>query len=561
MRRIGILKRPWVLSFLALIPIIWAYATHFIGVHPGYIATGFLQYDQASYMADARQYADGPFHFLYGLPFSPNYDTPRIYFQPQIFFLGVILRITGLDPGLLYVAFGLVAALGFFRIAIALYTAVVGLETPGQKIMLPAFLWGGGVVVLLSAYLLSVYHKPISSAHIFWLERTNGYWMMNLGRNAFYSVEAYYHALFLGAVLMIVRKYYLAALVLIAALSASHPFTGFELALIATVWTLAESIYWRHTAPPVWFSACTVAVLLLHVGYYLILLKWLSPEYVAVESQWNLDWKLEWYNIVAAFSPVFAAVVWRLRNRRRIVDAFSDRTFRILFGWFAVSITLAKHDLFITPRQPLHFTHGYIWASLFLMGAPTMTKVADRLLMRSGLLGLATALILLGFMLTDNIVWFGRFGAYELSGKDFADSPLVMTTNEADVLHRLNESHLNGSLVLSDSNSLAYLTTVYTPLRCWYSHIHSTPYALERESQTKAFFSNGTEVEGWRSRPTIVVHAKAVGSEHGTLFRRLGYYLIYQNASFQVFYAPRRALISAGTSGRTSTTATVPTRK
>lgn len=534
MRR-RIASRPWALSVIALGPIVWAYLAHFVGVHPGDVATGFLQYDQASYMADARQYANGPFYILYGLPFSPDYDTPRVYFQPQTLLLGLALRATPIDPGLLYDLFGLVAALFFFRVAIALYTTVVGLATPGERMLLAAFLWGGGVVVLLGGLLLAVSGQPLTAANLFVLDPFDGYWMLNLGRNAFYSFEAYYHALFLGAVLLIIRRNYAWALALVAVLSASHPFTGLQLALIVAAWSIAESAISRRLAPPIWFSAGAVGIVLLHLGYYLVLLKWLSPEYVTVEKQWNLGWNLSWRSIEAAYGPVAAILVWRLRSGRRIADAFVDRRFRILMTWFAVSFLLANHELFMTPREPLHFTHGYLWSPLFLMGAPMMARYADRLLVRPRLLGKLGAFAMLALMLTDNFVWFARFGLDCLSGRDFPQAPLTITSDEKDVFDHLDDEALLGALVVSDSTSVSYLATVYTPLRSWYSHALNTPDAVERKDEMMALFERGSETAAWRSRPMIAVRSKNGASEPPALLFGLGFKLLYENASYQVF--------------------------
>ena len=104
--------------------------------------TGFIQYDQPYYMADARKFFDGGFHFLYGNPFSPDPGTPAIYFQIHLFVLGWIEAVTGCDPGVLYVIFGFVAALACVRVALALYEQVGGLGTPTQWVGLVLFIWG-----------------------------------------------------------------------------------------------------------------------------------------------------------------------------------------------------------------------------------------------------------------------------------------------------------------------------------------------------------------------------------------------------------------------------------
>src|SRR5271166_4333184 len=121
--------RPWGAAFLLLSPVWLLYLAHF--TIPGAAGTGFVQYDQASYMADARSYfADGHFIWTYGLPFSPDPMTPRVYFQPLTLALGLIWRATGADPGILFTVAGFFLAICCARTIIALYRQVVGLDCP-----------------------------------------------------------------------------------------------------------------------------------------------------------------------------------------------------------------------------------------------------------------------------------------------------------------------------------------------------------------------------------------------------------------------------------------------
>ncbi len=108
----------WLLAVLAVLPIAWLLASYFIGAPQDTHATGFIQYDQAYYMAEARQHFDDGFQLLYGLPASPDYKTPRVYFHPQTLLLGALMKFTGIEPGWIYTAFGLVATLIFFRLAL-----------------------------------------------------------------------------------------------------------------------------------------------------------------------------------------------------------------------------------------------------------------------------------------------------------------------------------------------------------------------------------------------------------------------------------------------------------
>src|ERR1700677_1648254 len=116
----------WAASLALFLPVILFYLCE-CWRGDGRRFSGFIQYDQPSYMADARAYFQGGFHLFYGNPYSADPDTPRIYFQIHLLLLGLVQKVTGWDPGFVYVLFGLVAGLACIRVAIALYEDVAGL--------------------------------------------------------------------------------------------------------------------------------------------------------------------------------------------------------------------------------------------------------------------------------------------------------------------------------------------------------------------------------------------------------------------------------------------------
>src|SRR5712692_6158481 len=100
-------RRLWVWSLLLMAPAALPYLSHYLLKPDGRIPTGFVQYDMAQYMALAREHFDGAtFRLTYGNPFSPSYETPPIYFQPLILGLGIVWRLSGWDPGVVFVAVG-----------------------------------------------------------------------------------------------------------------------------------------------------------------------------------------------------------------------------------------------------------------------------------------------------------------------------------------------------------------------------------------------------------------------------------------------------------------------
>jgi len=535
---IGVItSHPWLLALLASLPIGWLVACYFLGAPPGTRATGFIQYDQAYYMAEAREHWDGGFHLLYGLPASPDIDTPRVYFRLQTLFLGTLGKLTGAEPGWIYAAFGLVATVVFFRLAVALYGSVVGLRSRAECLVLPLFLWGGGFTVLCGLLL------QLSAGTGMFAFDTGG-WGANLGRGVIYGIEAYYHALFFGAVLALLRRWYAAALVLLAAVCASHPFTGMELASFLAGWVIFERVVDSRTAPPLWFSGGVLSLLLAHAGYWLIHLPLLSPEHAALAPSWNVAWVLHWYNEVPEYGVVGAAALWRVRDRQRIAAAFADRSFRILLAWFGAAFLLANHDLFMSPRQPLHFTHGYVWVPLFLIGAPTFVEIAEHLLALPRRVGAAWLISLSGLMLLDNAAWFGGAGLDLLrDGKSasFFPNAIYIGGSARDVLHRLNDAEFADGLVVSNSQFLSYQAIVYTPLRTWYSQMWNTPYPQKRVAELDALFSAGEDLAAWRCRQMVAVVERQKDPGASDRLLTLGYGLAYANADYDVLLRPARS--------------------
>jgi hypothetical protein len=516
--------------------ICWLTACYSLGAPPNTHPTGFIQYDQAYYMAKARQhFADG-FHLSYGLPASPDYDTPRVYFHPQTLLLGALTKFTGIEPGRIYATFGLIATFIFFRIAIGLYEYVVGLRSGAQFLVLSAFLWGGGL-----ALFCGLLFRVTTGGEL--LTFDTGGWGANLGRGVIYGVEAYYHALFFGALLALLRRRYATALFLVALTCASHPFTGIELASILAGWVILEVLVDGCAAPPLWFRVGILLLTLFHLSYWVILLPRLSAEHAALMPLWQLPWVLHWYNEIPEYAIVGLAALWQLHTWQRLASALQDRTLRLLLTWFVGAFLLANHDLFVRPCQPIHFTHGYLWVPLFLIGAPIMIKIAEQLLAASWRIGLPASIALSGFIFLDNAGWFGGAGVDLLrNGKDvsFFPNPIYIQSSAWDVLQRLNDKVFAGGLVVSDARELSYQVIVYTPLRAWYSQMWNTPHPSERLAELEALFQDGRDLDDWRSRRMIAIVDRQKDRDAREKLLPLGYELAYQNVDYDVLLRPPR---------------------
>jgi len=496
--------RTWLVCLLLIAPATIPYVAHYTATN-GNVPTGFIQGDQPYYIANAREHFDkGSFTFLYGNPFSPDPETPRIYFQPHILLLGTFVYWTGWDPGTIYVIFGLLAALACARVMVALYQHLFGLTSPAHWVGLIIFFWGGGALVLAGGAITGYYWfygGDFTVKYLFQFDPMLGWWFLNLGRNLVLPTEAYYHALFLGCILMMLKRNFVVAIGLAFLLSASHPYTGLELLLILCLWTMVETIFIRDAHVPHTLFPATSLFAILHVWYYLVYLSRFDEHRILV-SQWEQAWIMTAGTMLAAYSLVGILALLRLRSRIAALEFLADWKNRLLAAWFVVAFTLANHELFMHPVQPLHFTRGYIWASLFLIGTPTLIAVFDKLLRYGKYAGRVITLALVLLFLSDNATWLGAVSSQPMR------SDILMTPAQREVLHWMDSTGSATELLVSQDERIGYLATVYAPVRSRYSHPFNTPNASRRKDEIQQFFAGGTVLEEWRERNLIVLFRK-----------------------------------------------------
>ena len=496
----------WAVAALLFAPMWVVYALHFLCVPEGLAGTGFLQYDQPYYMANAREHFDGGFFPLYGLPYSFDYDTPRLYFQPLTLMLGVLWRLSGIDPGWVYATFGALAGVAFFRVAIALYRSHCGSPGGAEFSGLLCLVWGGGFFAAANALgdwrSLSLSVEGVS--RLLFLSSAIDYWFLNLGRNVFYATEAGYHVLALGLILGLRQQRYRAALAMAAFLSISHPFTGIQFLLILFVWSCLEAYGIPSARLPRWLPRAAGGLIFFHFSYYFGILS-LSEEYIALRQQWYLRWSLPAESAALAYGPVVLFAVFGIRREARAHGWRLSPGTRLLLVWALVSAALVHHDWIMRPIQPLHFSRGYVWTPLFLLGLPVLRALFVRLLgMRPRPLGAALAWLLACIWLLDNIVWFSwQIGATVQGSHRLG---FTLSHEERAAFRELHGSPYRKGLILGDDPELSYLAMTYTPLRAWFSHFHNTPHRARRSSELRRFRDAGVEPAVWgRARMVFVL--------------------------------------------------------
>jgi len=499
---------------------------HYVGfIRAGLHPTGFLAYDMPYYMANAREHFDaGGFSLLYGSPFTYDYGTPRIYFQPLTLLLGLIGRLPGADPGVVLALVGLIAAVVCVRIGIALFDRFASRATPSGKLALVVFFWGGGAVVLLGMLFVILpgpagtkLAEPPSLSGYWWFtglaDPAAGWWFLNFGRNFVYATEAVYHALFLGAALLIIRRRFAAALGVMAVLAASHPFTGLQFLLIALAWSALELVVLRSRVVPWWFVAGSAVLVALHVWYYLVYLP-SFPEHRQLQEQWTIRWTISVAQTIIAYGIVGGCAWARLRPAARPRTVLNEFPNRLVLVWLFVSLALENHELFL-PRaiQPIHFTRGYSWIALFLLGLPALISAIDHVRENTHVRWRVLAVAGFGLVLVlDNVVWLGATTAQAMGiqlGKPLPPDSVKLgyglSTDERALFDWMNRPENRGSVVVSQDDDVGYLLTTYTPLRSWFSHRVNTPRNMQRYEEIGRFFESGAITDVWRELPLLIV--------------------------------------------------------
>ena len=376
----GAWVRDWIACLLLITPAMVPYLTHYTRRSARGTPTGFIHYDMPVYMANAREHFDGPgFRPTYSNPCSPSYDTMPIYFQPMTLLLGTAWWVSGLEPGLIFVLFGLASALTCARVALALYREFVGFETTAHRLGLVIFFWGGGLLALSGILLALIRGRrdPFAFQAIFRLDPTEGLWFLNFGRNLIFPTEAFYHALSFGCLYLVVKNRFHAASVLVIFLGACHPFTGIEILSILVAWAAVEVVFMENPCVPREFLGFLVLATLILLGYYMGFLM-AFPEHRRLMMQWEKDWGLQAWNFLPADILVGGLALWTVRRSRLARIFFAEPGNRLLLVWFLVAFALANHEFAVKPVQPLHFTRGYTWTPLFLMGASTLVDWLSR---------------------------------------------------------------------------------------------------------------------------------------------------------------------------------------
>jgi len=452
-------------AFLAVLPFWSVYLAHAVlGPHR---PTGFLIFDSAYYCANAREIFERGNGLAYCNPFDPDPAAPVIYWHWLPWLVGVGTKVLGVDPGFM---FCLAGAIGGFACAFLTFRLVEAI-LPASRALVPCYLlvmWGGGLLVA-SAVAANLVHGRTPLYFLLQNDPFNGWWFLNWGRNLVLPTEAVYHALVAAAWLAAMQNRPWPAVGAVAALAATHPFSGIQHLLVLGAWLAWRAIARRRFE---WPAMVHLAVMAAFLGYYFGYLP-RFPQHVAIHSRWSLHWVLDLGPLVAAGAPVFAlaaARCWRDRHAWR-----PEMTFFVIAA--CVSLALAKHELLMPARQPLHFTRGYTWLPLCLLGLPLVEQWLSRALatpIRPGRWALAAAFFACAIL--DNTAFILR----EWNQHPTRRSDCHVSAAMADAFAFLDQAGQTGTVLALNPESdtwtdYNYLSATYTSLTPLIGHPHLTP--------------------------------------------------------------------------------------
>ena len=242
---------PWrrlaVISALLALPVLVPVVAHYSNAgHPDReLATGMVIYDSAYYLANARDHWDaGGFRLTYGNPFSETADTPKIYFQPLVLLMGLLLWLFPAYPGIISTAVCYLLASGAMYVMIRCFESRFSLASLSHRLTLLCLLWGGGIYEMCTMIIRPF--DPWVAEKLTRIEPAGGWWTLCLGRSLCLPTEALYHLIVFSIFLCIIRKRMRLCIGLIALLSISHPFSGVQFAMILATWGFAELVIFKN---------------------------------------------------------------------------------------------------------------------------------------------------------------------------------------------------------------------------------------------------------------------------------------------------------------------------
>lgn len=513
-------------SMLGLFPIVAYYIAHFL--QEG-VPLGFIMVDLPYYCANGREIFEGGNGAMYSNPYDGSPEAPVIYFQWLIWVYGAFIVKCGLDPGIQFVAIGAITSLLFAYLTFR----IVEETLPTKRFLGLLYLltmWGGGFFIVFTIGINLRQGQPVMAE----LQRYmpyHGWWFMNWGSNAFLPHEAVYHCLVAAMWLSLIRNRTWSAVIAVSSVAATHPFTGLQHLAAIGLWFTFKFLTDRtlgRLLPVVAIGSVSIAFL----SYYMLYLP-TFPAHSSLESAWRVGiWDLCQRDLWLAYGPVTALAFCRLVTDKNWKSTAVPYFLLTAF----VTFCLVKHEVFLANhKQPIHFTRGYLWTPLMLIGLPFVQREICRLFDESSQLYAYSMTALLCIVATsDNIGWIACEWPQH-SGNQFISTmdksvPFVLTENQWDIVAHFSETGTQDDVVLCTDRELSYLLPTYSSVKVYLGHKFNTPQYKERRANIERWLTTGDYGDGFDGVNVIVVRETESPPLPKTNWR-----LVYSNSDYAVY--------------------------
>jgi hypothetical protein len=158
------------------------------------------------------------------------------------------------------------------------------------------------------------------------------------------------------------------------------------------------------------------------------------------------------------------------------------------------------------PIMPIHFTRGYVWTSLFLLGLPALHNLFQNIRLKKYP---ATLFFLSALLFSDNFLWIINHVRFTHT----SPSVSFITTEQKSLLQLIAKNSSNKTLLIGNDEVLVYMSTVYSKAYPWISHPFTTPFAAKKEKTYRDFIEKGIIDSSWKKREAIFVFHKKDSAE------------------------------------------------
>jgi hypothetical protein len=200
---------------------------------------------------------------------------------------------------------------------------------------------------------------------------------------------------------------------------------------------------------------------------------------------------------------------------------------RLFLCWAVIAFLLSKHEWFIKPMQPIHFTRGYVWAGLFLLGIPGLIWLKE--FSEKKKTGKYLFAVFIIIFLADNILWTGN----ELRSKNNVEWEGYISTDTRQVFDYLHKATDENDLLTGNAPLINYMANVYSPANAWVTHPYNTPNREQRAAAMDQYLQTGIHPPEWANRRIIIVLNKKANPV--TIAPALLANKMFENSTYAIF--------------------------